>query len=176
MEIAKKIVQTANSFLGQEEIRGNLGFKDKTFEEYMAAVGWKKKQAWCSYFVELVWKLAFVHDQNLIRELNRLFSASAVETWVFFLSSDWITSNIPSEGSLAVWQKYKKGVSHWSGHIGIVISHDDKHFTTIEGNTNDDGSREGYEVAEKHRKYSWKVNNGLRLLGFIHPEKKDSGI
>jgi len=38
-------------------------------------------------------------------------------------------------------------------HVGIVVDIDDSGavITTIEGNTNDEGSREGYEVALRHR-------------------------
>ena len=38
-------------------------------------------------------------------------------------------------------------------HTGIVTSKNDLTFTTIEGNTNDDGSREGYEVCARTRSY-----------------------
>ena len=42
---------------------------------------------------------------------------------------------------------------------------------TVEGNTNDDGSREGYMVAEKQRKIDFDVKqNGLVLMGFVHPK------
>ena len=41
-------------------------------------------------------------------------------------------------------------------------------MTTVEGNTNADGSREGEVVAKKRRKYHFKVNNGLELVGFIY--------
>jgi len=36
-------------------------------------------------------------------------------------------------------------------HIGIVIDMNDTIMTTIEGNTNDEGSREGYEVCQRYR-------------------------
>lgn len=39
-------------------------------------------------------------------------------------------------------------------HIGVVESVSAGGFTSIEGNTNDDGSREGYEVARRDRKLS----------------------
>jgi hypothetical protein len=39
-------------------------------------------------------------------------------------------------------------------HTGIVVNASDETFKTIEGNTNDDGSREGYEVCARTRGYS----------------------
>lgn len=39
-------------------------------------------------------------------------------------------------------------------HVGIVISTGEQIFKTIEGNTNDDGSREGFEVCARTRGYN----------------------
>jgi hypothetical protein len=41
-------------------------------------------------------------------------------------------------------------------HTGIVLRADAEVFYTIEGNTNDEGSREGYEVCERFRGYRKK--------------------
>jgi hypothetical protein len=41
-------------------------------------------------------------------------------------------------------------------HTGIVVQAEDEYFVTIEGNTNDEGSREGYEVCRRTRGYKKK--------------------
>jgi len=41
-------------------------------------------------------------------------------------------------------------------HTGIVLKAEDDFFHTIEGNTNDEGSREGYEVCKRIRGYDKK--------------------
>jgi len=41
-------------------------------------------------------------------------------------------------------------------HTGLVLSFQDEVFETIEGNTNDDGDREGYEVCRRLRGYAQK--------------------
>lgn len=41
-------------------------------------------------------------------------------------------------------------------HTGIAIAFHDDHFETIEGNTNDAGDREGYEVCRRIRGYTGK--------------------
>jgi hypothetical protein len=41
-------------------------------------------------------------------------------------------------------------------HTGIVIAFHDDCMTTIEGNTNDEGAREGYEVCQRIRSYKGK--------------------
>ena len=39
-------------------------------------------------------------------------------------------------------------------HTGIVVQAERESFTTVEGNTNDDGNREGYEVCARTRGYA----------------------
>lgn len=46
----------------------------------------------------------------------------------------------------------RKSSTDWT-HTGIVVSTSEETFRTIEGNTNDDGSREGYEVCARTRAY-----------------------
>ena len=41
-------------------------------------------------------------------------------------------------------------------HTGLAIAFDDETFETIEGNTNDDGHRDGYEVCKRDRGYRKK--------------------
>jgi len=47
---------------------------------------------------------------------------------------------------------FRKSADDWT-HTGIVVSTSEETFRTIEGNTNDDGSREGYEVCARIRAY-----------------------
>lgn len=166
--IRQTIAAKAKQFIGQEEILGNLGFKDEQFQEYMESVGWDKGQAWCAYFAELVWKLAYAEfNSTWVDRLDKLFSAGAVKTWRNFKYSDFVTINEPGVGDVVIWQKYKDGVPQWSGHAGIVVKVEGDYFWTVEGNTNDKGSREGYIVAEK--KCTMKDRGSLKLIGFIKP-------
>jgi hypothetical protein len=169
--IADTIVKTALNFVGEEEIKGNMGFKDEQFQKMMEAVGWRKKQAWCAYFTELAWKLAYIQSQDIVKELNGLFSASAVETFKNFEASRWTTSDQPEKGGLVVWQRYQGEEPHWSGHIGIVKKvQDPLHVLTIEGNTNDSGGREGIEVAERVRTLTPPDGRaGLKFIGCVYP-------
>ena len=169
---ADKIVLTANSLVGQEEVRGNMGFKDAEFEEMMKAVGWSRTQAWCCYFCELVWKMVYLHDIGVNKELSTLFSGSTVQTWKNFLDSDWMQGTVPIKGAIVIWQKYKDGEPQWSGHAGIVTDIiSPAKFESVEGNTNAGGSREGYIVAKKNRILNLTKESGLRVLGFIHPNE-----
>lgn len=56
------------------------------------------------------------------------------------------------DGSIFLVQK---GSDQWS-HTGIVLRAEQDYFYTIEGNTNDSGSPEGYEVCQRVRNYQGK--------------------
>jgi hypothetical protein len=49
----------------------------------------------------------------------------------------------------------RKSPDYWS-HTGIVIAVEEEVFHTVEGNTNDEGSAEGYEVCQRIRSYQAK--------------------
>jgi len=161
-----KVVDVALKYVGQKEKINNSGFNDYEFEDRMEKVGWKQGQAWCAYFTELVYKEAFPERFN---ELDKLFSGGAVATYNnFFNSPNFICNDKPEPGAIVIWQYYKNSVPHWSGHAGIVKEVFEKEFSTIEGNTNSEGGREGIEVSEKLRMIDFrKKQQGLVLKGFI---------
>jgi len=172
ININNKIVEESKKFIGQKEIKGNLGFLDKIFEEYMKTVGWKKSHPWCAYFSELVWKLAYAQiDSTYVEKLSGLFSGSVMATWDNFSdNNEFNVDQSPDKGSLIVWNSYSNSKSTKFGHIGILIDYDGDKLTTVEGNTNSQGGREGIEVAKKKRILNFNTpQNGLKLLGFIHP-------
>ncbi len=168
--IRNQIVKEALSFVGQEEIRGNLGFKEDKFQRYLETMGWDKGQAWCAYFAELVWKMAYSKfDSTFISRLDKLFNAGAVATWNNFTKSEFEISRIPEVGDLVIWQNYKNWKPNWTGHEGIVVEVRNT-FKSVEGNTNDKGGREGYIVAVKDRPLNFEPKEmGLVLKGFIKP-------
>jgi len=88
----------------------------------------------------------------------------------FERSNDFHISTTPAIGSIAVWRSYDgKGKIKWSGHEGLVASFNNKEIYTNEGNTNNDGSREGYLYCEKTRKLDFTIKpNSLVLKYFIH--------
>lgn len=166
--INDKIVQVAQSYLFQEEISGNKGFKNPSFQKKMADCGWNLGQSWCAYFCELVWKEAYGKTNPLYPALDRLFSPSATATFSNFSgNTQFTTGKTPKVGALAVW-RYGNG---WQGHIGIVAEIRNKNeFRSVEGNTNTDGSREGYGVFNKVRATNLPPKTkGLNLIGFIYP-------
>lgn len=155
-------------FLGQSELKGNKFQDDPTvvgdLGELIKKAGQKDGEAWCSYFAEAVFCEAYPEKEAKLRQL---FNASAVKTFENFKKAGYTVVQQPVVDSIAIYQHYKDGVADWTGHVGIaceVISATE--YRNIEGNTNDDGSREGTSVLKKKRRIG-KVKTGLNLLGFI---------
>ena len=93
----------------------------------------------------------------------------AVQTYKNFTrGGGYLENNLPKVGNLVIWQMQKDGKPQWQGHAGIVYKVKSTwEFESIEGNTNEAGSREGVTVAIKDRKILKDVPNGLKVLGFI---------
>ena len=134
----------------------------------MKLVGWQKGHAWCSYFAELVYRKAYSEvDPSQIDAIGQLFSPMAVDTFRRFKATGHPVSDKPSVGDVVIW-KHGNGPS---GHAGIVIAVGPGNaFTTVEGNTNAHGGREGEQVAVKPRKTGQPFGvESLNLVGFIRP-------
>jgi surface antigen len=171
-----EVKEVAESYIGKREIKGNLGFTDKSFEKKMSDIGWKTTHAWCCYFTELVWSEVFDSVKGMRKKIDNLFSGSATKTFKQFESAGWNIGKVPEVGAVVIWCSVRNGVKSWKGHAGIVTGVNDSYFETIEGNTNGGGSREGEIVASKKRKYRYSVNNGLELVGFIYPLNVSAGV
>lgn len=172
------IVQEALKDLGKTEVQGNQGWNDAQLELEMKMTGWELGQAWCAYWAEKVWTAAYeTYEPVMVNVLRKLFSANAVATWENFKASRFVTSNRPVPGAVIIWQHMHDGKPSYvgdttwiRGHAGIVREIKENNFRTFEGNSNQDGGREGIEVASLYRDYDFGKDKGLRLLGFIHPE------
>lgn len=108
--------------------------------------------AWCAGFVCFCLKQA-CDTLNLTTPITPSFSCDALATSAKSHHILVDHSHI-KPGSLFL---VKKSASDWI-HTGIVISVDTHTCETIEGNTNDDGSREGYEVCARTRAFSDKLD------------------
>lgn len=162
------MVNIAKKYLGQQEKSGNMGFKDPSFDKLMKDVGHREGEPWCCYFTEMVAKQAYPSNFD---DLDKYFSGSTIQTFSNFKAAGYTIHINPEVGDLVIFQNYKNGKKQWSGHAGIVSSIvGPKVFKSIEGNTNNEGGREGYMVAEKLRKMV-TVKTGLNILGFVKLSK-----
>lgn len=157
--------EVALQYLGQTEKPKNSGFNDAEFERRMKEVGFVSGHAWCSYFVELVFKEAYPEK---FEELDRLFSGSTVHTFRNFREAAYPIGYVPQIDTLVIWQSIKEGKPQPTGHAGIVVGMKSTwEFESVEGNTSGGGSREGWIVARQSRKVFERVDTGLKVLGFI---------
>ncbi len=132
---------TANSYVGVREKGGNnRGFTDKELKNMMAEVGWKPGYAWCSFFVRAIldacsipntvtgWSPTAYNKNDVIFTNGRFYQE--------FKPGDVMTMTLS-------YQKFRNtGRYKGIGHTGIVDAIGQYSVRTIEGNTNDNGSRD----------------------------------
>jgi hypothetical protein len=166
MTRAEKIIAIAKGYIGQQEIQPNGGFKDPSFLAKMVERGWEKGQPWCGYFAKQCWVEAY-GDTLFDAKVKRLMNGGALSTLQNCQTDKYFTVNmVPVPGATAIFLE-----GHGpEGHAGIVDAVQGNIFMTVEGNTNTDGSRDGYEVAAKTHELGKPFNpTGLNVAGFIHP-------
>ena len=167
MSRASKIIALAKTYNNKVEKPGNTGFFDHTFERDMKAVGWYVKAPWCAFFVRLVWQYAYADHKGMLATVKRCFTGGTLDTLENVKDNGTFeTGTVPRPGAIVIWSKGKGP----AGHAGIVIKVDGNTMTTIEGNTNASGSRDGDRVATKlrtvHREFT---TDGLNVAGYIYP-------
>lgn len=120
--------------------------KGKDIEKYLKAVGLGGGYAWCMAFVYwCVDEVARTGEGLQECKVNPLIKTGGVmRQWNEIAKERRKTS--PEPGDIFIMD-FGKG----TGHTGFVERVDGNTVHTIEGNTNDEGSREGYEVARRTR-------------------------
>jgi len=145
------LINIAKSEVGKTEIPlgSNWGTHVK---KYLASVGINFPASWCMAFV--YWCI----DQacKLQGLPNNYPKTGGVLKFLQLIDKTKIVK-VPAPGDIFIMD-YGKGL----GHTGIVINTDKTFIYTIEGNTNDSGSREGIEVCYKQRPIN-KIKAFIRL-------------
>jgi len=158
--------EIAFKYVGMTELSGNRFTNDSSLGKMLHAAGQKDGESWCCYFTEGVFKEALPEH---FKELDKLFSANCVQTFKNFKDAGFPISTLPIVGSLMIMQRMKEGIPQSTGHAGIPYKLKSSwEFECIEGNSNDEGSANGYEVAhQKDRKTLLHLWNGLKVIGFV---------
>lgn len=138
--LGKTTLEIAITQLGVQEIPKNSN-AGPAVEKYLKSVGLGKGYAWCMAF--MYWCTKEAAAQNGV--LNPLFKTAGV--LAMHNKERNLIVAIPQPGDIFIMD-YGKG----QGHTGIVEKVEKNLIHTIEGNTNDEGSREGYEVCRRQRK------------------------
>lgn len=135
------------------EIGGqNMGPWVRLYMNKHEGVAWP----WCAGFVCFIMKQA-CYSLDVRTPITSSFScdylaASAKENGLFLKQPAASDRNKIKKGFIFL---NRRTDTDWV-HTGIVLKTDTDVFHTIEGNTNDEGSREGYEVCERMRAYKKK--------------------
>ena len=141
LPISERILMLAAARVGEREsrVRKNSG---EFVDMCLAAVGLRPGYAWCAAFVYWLCRTAGV-PADLLPQRR---SAAAVINWERWARANQIITTSPRRGDLMFWLN-----ANGTGHIGIVTSFTGGIAKTIEGNTNEAGSREGDGVYRKER-------------------------
>jgi hypothetical protein len=143
MKLSQKALEIAITQIGKQEnpLGSNWG---EPVQSYLRSVGIGFPASWCMAFVYWCFKNASIALE--VRN-TAVKTGGVLKAWND--SPKIIKSNVPSIGSVFIMD-FGKGL----GHTGIVEKFDSENIYTIEGNTNDSGSREGIEVCRRTRKRS----------------------
>lgn len=137
--LAKVALQIAQSQIGVQEIpKGSNAGPD--VEKYLKSVGLGEGYSWCMAFV--YW--CVLQAALKCKVLNPLLKTGGVLAQYNFQKTNLCIVKIPQPGDIFI-MSFKKGL----GHAGFVLEVTGDRFLTIEGNSNDEGSREGFEVCHK---------------------------
>jgi len=156
-------------------VRERTGHNDGSrVEEYLRYVNLKKGDPWCAAFVCWVFGKAGIENPRTGWSPG-LFTKSRV-CWrrtgmgsVKYAVKKSKPAYIPKQGDVfGIWFPDKQRIAH----VGFVDRWEDTWVTTVEGNTNEAGSREGDGVYRKRRltRSVWKVARWI-----TPPETNENG-
>lgn len=167
-DLLSHVLTIVSAEVGTREVSRNRGPR---VDDYIRAVGLKPEDEhpWCAAFV--YW--AFAAAARTIGTTNPCpRTASALRMWTKAAPECRIRTF--GEGHVVDPERIRPGAvfvlekSHGKGHVGIVEGVDlrTKVLTTIEGNTDGSGSREGDGVYRRQRKMS-DVNLGYLAFDML---------
>jgi hypothetical protein len=154
VEIAKREIGTE-----EDEKHQNRGSAIKKYQDStsLGGQGWP----WCAAFVDWCVQKFAAKGDRMITQVPRTAAAFGLINWgtdnhlVVFNPPVEPDDSKPGPGDIVVYL---------FSHAGIVSRNGDSNhdFYAIEGNTNPSGGRDGYEVAERGRRYS-SVKKFIRI-------------
>lgn len=132
------ILTNAQSQIGVREQTGNNDGLD--VEKYLYSVGLQRGNPWCAAFC------AWTYEQCGIKHPYSGYCPDWFKALTIYLRNNTVTADL--RGCVfGIWFREKKRIAH----VGLIESVEGDYFVTIEGNTNDAGSREGDGVYRKKR-------------------------
>lgn len=162
MKLAEKIVELAKKEIGVEEVNGtNTGPR---VNEYKSATNLPPKEAWpwCAAFICFIVKKAMEeceHDRPYTFKRPTTAGAWDLENWSL-MQDDSTQTKKPARGQIMPGDI----VIFTFSHVGFATTQPDSNgmFGTVEGNTDQAGSREGGGVFAKRRNIT-QVRSRIRF-------------
>ncbi len=157
-EFAKKVLAKAKSQIGVvEKPRGSNSGPE--VDAYLKSVGLGKGYAWCAAFV--YWCYDEVSKSTGIK--NPVYKTAGVMNHWNNTKGKKITSAaaVANPSLIKPGQVFIMSYGGGLGHTGIVESVNGGYLTTIEGNTNEGGSREGIGVFRRTGRKVNSINRGF---------------
>lgn len=156
MTLREKALEIAQGEIGNQEIPLNSN-NGPHVKKYLAAVGLNPPQFWCLAFV--MWCVKEAASRMGVKfPLKPTGHCMTFYRWVKQNHPDWIHSTA-MPGDIGIMQ-FKND----TGHAFLVVQAHDQLVETIEGNSNDEGSRNGYEVAHRSGNLCRKANTVLAFI------------
>lgn len=156
MTLPQLALQKAIGQLGQQEHPKGSNWGHPV-QDYLASVGVRFPAAWCIAFIYWCFNDA-AKELNAINRMHR--SGGVLDVWHHtdpkYKHPQGETGFVPQAGDICIMD-HGGGL----GHAGLVESFTDN-VNLVEGNTNNNGSREGFEVERKSRSPLQK-----QIVGYI---------
>jgi hypothetical protein len=155
MTLYEKFLEIALKELGVHEEGGEN--KGKRVQEYQKAAGINPGDPWCAAFINWCAEQAAL-ALGLKSPLEQIKLQGYVQAYYDFFKPKGVVitdlKNVKAGDLFLVLH----APNHY-GHIGLVKDTDlvKKRFHSVEGNSNDEGSREGYEVCTNFRPATEKI-------------------
>lgn len=143
MTLQQKALEIAISQIGKEEVPRGSNWGEPV-KSYLASVGINFPASWCMAFMYWCFQQA---AKSLGIVIPLLKTGGVLNAWEHAPAMFKVTD--PQPGDIFIQDH-----GHGLGHTGIVERIEGDTVHTIEGNTNDTGSREGYEVCRRVRSKS----------------------
>jgi len=168
------VIAAASSFVGLGEDRDHGG---QMVELFLREVGQPAGHAWCAAFVHHVGYWSH-YDHRAARSSWPLPATASCYVLADFARRNKLLVTEPQPGD--VFLSYFPELKRYA-HAGIVVSVDQRSgsgedavcvCTTVEGNTNHDGAREGRLTLQKTRRFS--VRNGDRFIRWTEATRAEA--
>ena len=143
--LVAKTLATARKYIGTRELPGNRG---PLIKKWLALCGIDDPAAWCMAFI-----CAMIVEAAGTRNVTKYWVVSAsCDVILFWARKQGILFDEPEIGDVGLVMKRAND----SNHTFFVTKVTARSIATIEGNTNDDGGREGHSVLARRRSRSGK--------------------